>query len=61
MSYDQPARYDLINNNSEGEPADPTMDSRSNGDYVEFADYDTLLDAYNELAGKLASIHDLSR
>ncbi len=59
MDYDRPNRYDLSDNNTD-EPVSPTMEGTHNGDYVEFSDYDALLDAYNGLLKKLSEINDLS-
>ncbi len=61
MDYDRPARYDLTDPNEDSCGPTATMESRSNGDYVEFSDYDALLEAYNGLLKTLETIHDLSR
>ncbi len=60
MDYDHPTRYDLTDNSTE-QPAPPTMESNPRGDYVEWCEYEALLDAYNDRMDKLATIHDLSR
>lgn len=62
MSLDNPARYDLAQPNSDDAPGAPAMmESRRNGDWVSYSDYEDLLKAHDELAARLERIADIAR
>ena len=59
MTYDNPIRYDLSDPNSDSMGPTAKMERHPVGDYVEFSEYETLLEAYNEACEKLRQIANI--